>query len=408
MKILIVSNLYPPEVLGGYEILCRQVATRLQAMGHQVDVLTSEQSTIGRCEDYQDGIRVRRWLKLVTPFDQPGSVARRLRKRIGDHNAAVTRELLGAGDFDVVYVWSQLRLTLGAARAAQAVGCPTVFNLNDEHLAGYLPAEAGWTLKRALRYATDRCLFADTTLLDLDLTHATCISRCLKQRLLTQGVDVRQAEVIYQGIPIEKFPLKQHSGRVQRPARLLFVGQLHAYKGPHTLLRSVEHVAAEVGAENVCVTIAGAGQETYVRELQELAANMAVKVSFPGWVDRDELPALLRKHDLFVFPSEWHEPFGLTQLEAMASGLPVVSTAVGGHGECLDDEQNALVFQPGDDRQLADCLVRLIRDPQLAARLAYNAREMVEQHFTIDRYATDLEAFLLRRIACPSLAPTTR
>lgn len=73
-----------------------------------------------------------------------------------------------------------------------------------------------------------------------------------------------------------------------------------------------------------------------------------------GKVPHDRVSALYRSHDLFVFPSIWQEPFGLTPLEAMASGIPVISTVNGGHGEFVQHKINAFVFKEGDADMLAD------------------------------------------------------
>jgi glycosyltransferase involved in cell wall biosynthesis len=106
------------------------------------------------------------------------------------------------------------------------------------------------------------------------------------------------------------------------------------------------------------------------------------------------LSGVYREHDIFVFPSTWQEPFGLTHLEAMACGTPVISTADGGHGEFLKDGENALIFEKENPGQLAAQISRLISDNDLAGHLAATARAMVEQEFTLQRYVTDIEAFL--------------
>jgi glycosyltransferase involved in cell wall biosynthesis len=80
----------------------------------------------------------------------------------------------------------------------------------------------------------------------------------------------------------------------------------------------------------------------------------------------------------------------------MASGLPVVSTTDGGHGEFLVNEENALAFRKEDAAHLAQCLGRLLDDEPLARRLAEAGRRTVERDFTLTRYIDGLEAFLQR------------
>lgn len=244
-------------------------------------------------------------------------------------------------------------------------------------------------------FVLDRLFHPGGSLHGLDMTHATAISQCLKSNLVAGGVPVDDARVIYQGIPIERFPVREQLGRLSQPVRLLYTGQLHRYKGVHTLLHAAHHIASTT---EISVTLVGAGDADYERELRALAAEGSADVTFMGRVPHDDLPKVYREHDLFVFPSTWQEPFGLTHLEAMASGLPVISTANGGHGEFLRDGENALVFEPEDVDGLAGRIQRLIQDDALRCRLARDGRRHVEDHFTLSRYVTDLESHLVETI----------
>lgn len=401
MRILVCSNLYPPHVLGGYEILCRQVVDHLVELGHSCSVLTSDFQSQHE-QDFVGEVKTRRWLHLDVDFGQPPSISRTRRVRVGSHNAAMMNRAIEAEEPDIVYVWSQLRLTLGAALAAQEAGLPLAFNLNDEHLASYVPVEFGMRPKQLIRFATDRSVFRRTTLAALDLSCTTSISQCLKERLLDSGVPVEDSQVIYQGIPIERFPCKPFDTSVgDGVVKILYAGQLHEYKGPHTLLDAVERAATQIGGRNLSVTIAGAGDATYVEQLTKTAERMRVPVEFLGRVPHSHLPRIYRDHQIFAFTSLWHEPFGLTHLEAMASGTPVMSTAIGGTAEFLVHNENCLVFEPGDISQMTDQIVELATSNERRLELAKNARKMVEQQFTVKRYAEDLEAFLLEKAGSP-------
>lgn len=398
MRILVCSNLYPPHVLGGYEILCRQVVDHLGEMGHSCSVLTSNFQSEHE-QDYVGEVLTRRWMHLDVDFGQAPTVSRTRRMRVGSHNAAMMQRALEAEKPDIVYVWSQLRLTLGAALAAQQAGLPLAFNLNDEHLGSYVPVEFGMRPKQLIRFATDRSVFRKTTLAALDLSNTTSISQCLKDRLLDSGVPVENSQVIYQGIPIERFPCKPLDTSISDVVKILYVGQLHDYKGPHTLLEAAERAATKTGDRKLAVTIAGAGDSNYMERLLKDAERMRVPVEFLGRVPHSHLPRIYRDHQVFAFTSLWHEPFGLTHLEAMASGTPVMSTAIGGTAEFLKHNENSLVFEPGDIPQMTDQIVELATSDERRLVLAQNARKMVEEEFTVERYATDLGAFLEETVA---------
>jgi glycosyltransferase involved in cell wall biosynthesis len=99
------------------------------------------------------------------------------------------------------------------------------------------------------------------------------------------------------------------------------------------------------------------------------AAGVGDRLELRPAVDRDAQPRLFAEHDALVFPVRWSEPFGLVPLEAMSFGRPVVSTAVGGQAEYLQDDENALIVPVDDPGAVATAVRRLAADPGLRARL---------------------------------------
>lgn len=384
MRILIVSNLFPPSILGGYEILCAQVCDRLQRRGHEVYVLSTP---CDREESFP--YIVNRSLALYLPFGQPAALQRWRRAVVSRRNEEVTRKLIGRYQPDVVFCWSQLRLTLGAAIAAEATNTTVAYTMNDEHLTGYRSTIGGW--RGALRTLVDHhVLRIDSR--RLQLAHVSCISKLLKDRLCEAGHPLGRASVHYQGIPVEDFACKSVPGRIGSPLKVLYVGQLHAYKGVHTVIEAMAELAKQdVAAE---LTICGAGDAAYESHLRQAVSELGVVAHFLGKVERGALPAIYRSKDILVFPSIWSEPFGLTHLEAMASGTPVISTRKGGQSEFLVDGSNALTFEPGDAKQLAERMLLLVSTPALAERLARSARKLVEESFSLDAYVDRLEWWL--------------
>ena len=385
MNILVISNLYPPAVLGGYELLCQHTVEALRSRGHRVHVLTTP------ADDAPPQAGVERTLRLYRPFHQrPRGMDHTARWVTGRLNVAATQACIERVQPDVIFVWSQLRLTLGATRAALASGRPVAFTLNDEHLAGYRDRPWSGGLRDLGRLALERTLWSGNTLRGLELEHVTCISHCLRANLQRQGVPVGKATVIHQGVSPERFPPRPDLDALHEPPRLLYAGQLHPYKGVHTLVEAAAQVAR---TRPLRLTIAGTGPQDYVDSLRALAGAQ-LELEFLGKVPQDDLPAVYRSHDLFVFPSIWEEPFGLTHLEAMASGLPVVSTAHGGQGEFLQDGRNCLVFPPGDPVELACRLHALLDSPLLRRELALGGLAAVRTFYNLSRYVQDLESWL--------------
>lgn len=389
MTVLVISNLFPPRVLGGYEILCGQVCAELARRGHRVVVATTPSGPDLPGPPPTDDVR--RILRLSREFGMPPRRDRLRDIRVAKANRRATRDLVREVRPDIAFIWSQLRLTLGAAHGVQDAGVPTLFTLNDEHLAGYLP-EPFEGIAGPARRLVDGWLLRDLWLPSIRLDHVTCISRLVRDNLVRLGAPVAAARVIHQGIPIERFPQKDAPGSVHSPLRVLYAGQLHPDKGVHTLIEAVGRLAA--GGHDLRLTVVGQGPGDYPERMALLAASCGAPTEFLGHRPHDELPGLYRDHDVFVFPSIWEEPFGLTHLEAMASGTPVVSTADGGQGEFLEHEVNSLVFPKADAGALAEALARLATDGDLRRRLVREARSMVQRRFSMTRYVDDLDALL--------------
>lgn len=394
MKILIVTNLFPPVVLGGYEILCHQVVDALEDAGHTVTVLTSTQGDLPSTDS------IIRELHVFQPFDKKVEGAMRREKlRAARHNAQSMKDLLAKSSFDVIFMWSMLRLTPSCAAVAESSEVPVVYTFNDEHPSGYLPARFALSPRAFIRWVLDATVFKSLTNRSLQFEFTTCISKLLKENLLKAGMPIGGSQVIYQGIPITQFPLREQGRRNEGPLRLLYAGQLHAYKGVHTLMEALGLVAENDDPIRYQCSIVGAGTDEYEKQLASHAERLRIPVSFMGKVTHEEMAALYRSHDVLIFPSIWPEPFGLTHLEAMASGLPVISTVNGGQGEFLVDGVNCLSFPPSDAACLAHQIQTLADDPALYQSLVEAGRDTVEKGFTFSRYVADLQQLLKKAIS---------
>jgi len=379
LRILIVSNLYPPEIQGGYEILCAQVVGWLRAQDHEVVVLTSAGGPQSPAE--------LRTLQLSSPFPAPARRGRVHLLKLQQWNRTATARAIAQLRPELIFLWSQLRLGSGPARAAEASNIPVVYTWNDDHILGLAPVQWGLKPRRLVGALSDRTWARAASWSGLKFRRAITISQKLRD-ILQRGGYPGELQVLYQGIRLEDFACKEKPGAIGSPGRLLYVGQLHDYKGVHTLLEALPH------CPDWNLTIVGAGNPLYVQKLKDLAEPFGERVSFLGRLPHAQLSQVYQEHDAFVFPSIWDEPYGLTHLEAMASGLPLVATLHGGHGEHLRDGVNCLGFLKGSAEELARALRLLHSDPALACRLAQQGRELVVQELNFERYARQVEEVL--------------
>ncbi|MEE9181143.1 MAG: glycosyltransferase family 4 protein, partial [candidate division NC10 bacterium] len=195
-------------------------------------------------------------------------------------------------------------------------------------------------------------------------------------------------------IPLERFQYVERSLRLGQPVKLLYVGSLLPEKGALTVVQAIAFLKQEWEQFSVILDIVGDGPERdslvdYCRR-----SGLSNLVNFLGKVEHDGVPSFYRNHDIFIFPSIWKEPFGLTFLEAMASGTPVISTATGGNREFLVHGQNCLVFEAGNARELASRIKDLIEDASLYSTLSRNAAKEVRERFSLDMYVDRIEEIL--------------
>lgn len=166
--------------------------------------------------------------------------------------------------------------------------------------------------------------------------------------------------------------LPDRRGRTQ--VQFLFLGRIGARKGSFDLLRAFRALPGAL-RERASLVLAGDGQ---VEELRAAARDLAPHVTVHSWIDAARRDVLLLGSDVFVLPS-YHEGVPMALLEAMAHGLPVIATPVGGIPDVVTSEIEGLLIEPGDEAGLARALARFIEDEGLRIGCGRAARARAEQ-----------------------------
>jgi glycogen(starch) synthase len=382
-RILVIGLRYPPHHDGGYEVACRDVAEGLRARGHDVTVLTSDLRRRG-VDDPPDERRapvpVRRELAAWFKDDALYAPGPATRLRLERRNQAALRAALDDVRPDVVFVWQMGALSLGLLTTVARRGIPMVYAVFDDWLS-YAPNLDAWSrafrrLPRPLARAAGAVLRLPTVVDDLGSTGTFCfISEVTQQRAEDLGAfSTPDRALVYCGIDGRLFTPGPPAAADEWAGRLLYVGRYDPRKGIETLVRALPRLP------DVTLEVQGTGDQVERSRLARLAHTLGVggRVQFCD-VDRPTLVERYRAADLVVFPSEWEEPFGLVPLEAMSCGTPVAATGVGGSGEFLFDGVNCVLFQPGQEEELAAAVRQLASDEGLRARL-------VDQGYTTARY----------------------
>jgi glycogen synthase len=398
MRILVISNFYPPYYIGGYEIGCHDAVEALKTRGHEVTVLTS---TYGLNKPEQDG-EIYRWLVADIGWkNQRGKkyLLKLLRKEIDNQSAF--KRLLEQFRPDLVYIWSLTYTSLSLAFTARNLGFPVCFFVFDNWLSHWESGDRWyerWNSDNGKKiYRLAKLLFQLTGLLPkkpLDLRNVQFASHYLKHVALQEGKPVGNAEVIHWGLDLNQFPYHPNT---HNPYRLLYVGQIVPHKGVHTTIEAMKIIIKDCSFSSVTLTIVGGSvNPDYVEHLQTLVRLYGLEnnIYFTGFIPREQLSIIYQDHDIFLFTSVYDEPFGITILEAMSSGLAVIGTATGGSSEILQSEDTALIFPKEDSRSCAHQILRLLKDPILFDKIRQRGRREVEEKFNIKHTMDEIEQSL--------------
>jgi glycosyltransferase involved in cell wall biosynthesis len=231
----------------------------------------------------------------------------------------------------------------------------------------------------------------------------TTTTICLSEREREAGIaagtcDARTTVVIRNGIDVRGRPLARPE---TEPARIVSVGRLQAPKDPLTLVRAL----AELEGRAFRASFIGDGPER--REVESEIARLGLSDAVELAGRRPDVPEILAASQVFVLASR-SEGFPMAVLEAMAAGLPVVASRVGGLDELVDPGETGLLVRPGDPAELARAIARLLDEPGLRARMGAAGRARVERHFDLDaalRAHLDLYRRELARRGLPLPAP---
>jgi len=403
LKILVLTNLYPPHHIGGYELICRAVVDNLAVRGHDLHVLTSDHRREHR--SWEPERNVRRFLKINGFYGHPWLPMWRL-VGLERHNNRVLREVIAALRPELIYIWAMGGLSKSLLFTVQASGLPMVFHVSDHWIAQGLPIDVwlnwwnedrtDWRrlwIRKTLTLIGARRLFqrwAPTNpVSELGFPRLFFCSRFLRESTARSGFEVMHGRVIPSPVDVRTFD-GDPRGEDEPPSRWLWAGRLSPDKG---LLTALEALALLGDQFRGHLDVYGGGEDAYVRQLRAFAREHELAVSFRS-AEPAEMSPVYRVHDALLFTSEWDEPFARTPLEAMASGLPVIATTTGGSPELFRHGDNALTYTPGSPRELADRIRELTRNGALRARIAATGRAEVRAKYAENVIVDQIEGYL--------------
>lgn len=195
-------------------------------------------------------------------------------------------------------------------------------------------------------------------------------------------------KIVHCGVEPHLFEQVQHTGN---GSRLLYVGRLSAAKGLPILLNSLATLRSQY--PQLQLTVVGDGEDRV--ELQTLSQNLNLGevVDFVGYKSQAEVREVMQQTDVFVLPS-FAEGVPVSLMEAMAAGVPVVTTRIAGISELVEDGVSGYLVSPGNQTALREAIARLIADPVLRNEFGQAGRAKVEREFNVHTEAGRLSEIM--------------
>jgi glycosyltransferase involved in cell wall biosynthesis len=381
LRVLGVGTVYPPHLLGGYEVIWRGVTERLRADGVQARILVTgyrrPEVPAGAPEDPD----VHRELDWYWRDHEWARFSLRERRAVERHNAAVFDRHLAEFRPHVVTWWPVGGLSLGLIERARRAGIPSVFFLLDPWPV-YGPERDAWTrmwsgaLRAPAARLAERVTGLPTRPRLPEAGRWVHCSAAMRQTLLDAGIVTPDETILAPGVGSRFADAPREPAAPQWRWRLLYIGRVVPQKGVLTAVQALAELPPQA-----TLRIVGEGDDAYRRDLEATAERLGVRerVRFEPPRTHDQVLDVYRDADLVVFPVLWAEPWGLVPLEAMALGRPVVATGRGGSAEFLRDGENALLFD-GSASGLAAAVRAVGEDAQLRERLRAGGYATAQAH----------------------------
>jgi len=396
-RVLVMTTYYHP-IIGGVETHARQLVQHFHRRGFGVQVITKRINANDPAESHVDDVVVHR----VGPAGD-----RHARGKWTAILSFLSKSLALKDAFDIIVCVDYRGIGVAAVAAGWRLGRPVMLqaatagvlaSAEPNDVSG-VPAES-----RLVRLGKAPARFMYRRADDY-----ICIGHDVERETLNAGVAREHVHYLPHGVDLHRFrpgtdqereTIRRAEGwPVDRPV-VLFVGRLSIEKGVLELLEAWRLLddpsiwLVLVGPDMPAHPWdAGAEARAFVAE-----HRLGDRVHFYG--PSTDTPPLYRAADLFVQPSHF-ESFGISVIEAMASGVPVVASEVGGMRDFLAADRNALLHQPRSPESLGGALQRAFGDPALRARLAdaglRTVREQFDEEMLFDRYAKLVESVVARR-----------
>lgn len=376
MKILVLTDDFPPHVLGGAGVMAHRLSKEFVKQGHVVRVLSTVKDRNHVGIHTIDGMQVefvhsqyhprwRSYISLFNPF-----LFFKVRKTIKEYQP----DIVHAHNIHYNISYASLLISKNTFLTCHDI-MPFYQGSFTEFIktGTYTVTEALLKEKFGKRYNPFHNRFVRHI---LNKIKVIAVSNELKAALESNGI--KDVSVVHNGIDVSEWSVSNTYGT----GRILFQGRLSGVKGADVLLQALQKVPPAT------LVVAGI-KDSYAEKMLEKSRSLGIenRIVFTGWLGEEGMKQEYKKADLIVIPSLCFDSFPNGNLEGFASGKPVVATIYGGSKEIVSDGVNGYIVTPTDIDILAEKIVLLL-DPARAKVFGFAGRDRVCKEFTALKMAT--------------------
>lgn len=401
MNVLVMTDHFPPDNLGGAGQVAWIQCQALLELGHQVQVLSARRDDSAPADLDVDGVPVHR-LKIAYPL--------RWHAYLSLYYPTAARQVdayLDSVGPDVVHAHNvHTYLTYHSLALAKQRSLPVLLTMHDTMAVTYQKFDSyidptwedvpdpvdyrvrPWTQarKQRFRYFPPRNAII-RSMLRHNVDAIITPSRALQEVLRSNRIRVRKIIHLPNGLDPARFEssvAEQAAFRAEHDLTgrrvILFAGRINRAKGGEQILRALPQIVAQVPDALLLVLARPGG---YGEGMLSIAESLGIRqhIRFAGWLSGETLAAAFSAADVCVSPSVYFDNFPTVNLEAQAAGTPVVGTCFGGTAEAVVDGETGFIVNPYNVEQLAGRIGQLLADGSLRARMGEQARQRVQQHY---------------------------
>jgi glycosyltransferase involved in cell wall biosynthesis len=395
MKILFLSDDFPPSSLGGAGIVAHELAVGLSKIGHEIFVITTTRNKSEEGKSSLDGLKIfkiygrynprwQSWLGTYNPF-----VVSRFRKIIKE----VCPDVVHAHNIHYYLSYYSLKLVKKYSKAVFL----TVHDVMLINFGKLLPKTDKYIYKISIaeqianagkRYNPFRNLLIQHYLKYVDKIFT--VSNSLKKILEINGIS--NTETVYNGIDVDEWEMDRkkidefkQKYNPNKKTVIIFSARLIEAKGGDQLIQALALVNNDFPDFILLVV----GKEwAYTEKIKKMSQNLNIseKVIFTGYLKEDELKLAYNVADISIFPSLCFESFGMGNLEAMACKKPAISSYFGGPSEVVIDGETGYLINPNNVKLMAEKILDLLENPEKAIKFGKTGHIRARDKFSLTKH----------------------